>query len=1512
MLQTNFFKITALTGLVLFTATAQAELYPTGDLNQDYGVDIEDALIFADQWMDESGCVPPNCAELDGFDRVTLGDFSILSDNWLVRYQLPLTINEFMASNNDAGGVPDPQGDYDDWIEIYNYGDTTIDVGGMYLSDDIDNPTKWQFPTDRPGETTLPSGDFLVVWADEDVADIPGLHADFQLSSDGEEVALFDTDGQTLIDSIFFGDQITNISYGRWPDSNDDLRYFATATPGDTNSDAYLGAVEDTKFSHNRGFYDSSFNLTITCATPGATIYYTTDGSAPIENETPTAASIPYSNPISISSNKCIRAGAIKTGWLPTNIDTHTYIFDATDTIKSLPIYSIVGDPDKTFWGSNGILPNATQRGELWERPVSFEILDPQTGDNVQIDCGIRVAGSNYHRPLYTIGNDWDSIEWYADGAGNNHANYNYNKFSFKLFFRSEYGDNELEYPLFPLADTDTFKAFQLRAGHNDSHNPFIKDELLRRLHQDMGGVAVTGTLVNFYLNGEYKSFYNPCERLDHDFFRDYYDVDTDWDVITNRAARNGDYTAWNAAQNYVRNTDLTNTASYAKAGEMIDIVDFIDYLIVQLYSANWDWPSNNWVVSHERTPEGKFRFHCWDMELTMETDIDLYNFGFDDYPRWGPGGLNSLGTPLGYIYRGLKTNPEFRVLFADRIQKHFFYDGALTQAHIAQRFNELRQEMAMELPDMDLTTIATWVPQRHQIMLDKFTDEDLFPSQGPDFKVNGVSQHGGYVVPSDTITITAAGPSNTIYYTTDGSDPRTGASIITSEGFTVFEDAAKRVFVPTGNIGTAWRGGSEPYDDSGWTDGAGGVGYERSSGYESAIDIDTQVPMYNTATSCYIRIPFTVDSETLSSCNTLLLKIRYDDGLAAYLNGMEVARVNFSGTPEWNSHADNDSHESSHANPAPWDVTIDISDHLDELQAGDNMLAIHGMNANTTSSDFLICAELEGLNITEIIPSLSPGAIAYTGAFQLNQSTEIKSRVLLPSGEWSALHEVPYGVGPVAESLRVSEIMYHPPDPNDEFIELINTGSTAINLNRVRLTKGVDFTFGAETLSPDERILLVRDQASFLNRYPAFNGRIAGEYEGALDNGGDKIRVRDGADMVIQEFTYKDGWYAITDGEGFSLTIRNAYSSDPNDWDTKDGWRPSAAVGGSPGQDDAGILPDPGSIVINEILAHSHDMQPDWIELYNTTNTTINIGGWFLSDSNADEPNMIKYEIPVGTAIDAYDFVVFYEHQHFGNPQAPGTHTPFALSEGGETVYLRSGSGGVIGGYETSEDFGASATGIAFGRYIKSVLDGGINFVPMSVNTPRMENAYPQVGPVVISEIMYNTDATNLGDEYIELHNITGASVTLQDSVSTETSPGTFITDVVTWRFSDGIDFDFPADTTIPPYGYLVIASNPTAFTDYYGAMPAGVDVLGPFQNDTALSNGGERVQIVRPGDQEYGQQRYWIRTERVTYDDDPPWPDSADGDGDALHQKTPDTQGANYGNDVINWQAASPTPGQ
>ena len=281
-------------------------------------------------------------------------------------------------------------------------------------------------------------------------------------------------------------------------------------------------------------------------------------------------------------------------------------------------------------------------------------------------------------------------------------------------------------------------------------------------------------------------------------------------------------------------------------------------------------------------------------------------------------------------------------------------------------------------------------------------------------------------------------------------------------------------------------------------------------------------------------------------------------------------------------------------------------------------------------------------------------------------------------------------------------------------------------------------------------------------------------------------------------------------------------------------------------------------------------------------------MGGWFLSD---DANDFRKFEIPAGTTIPANGYAVFQEDTHFG---AGNPRTPFALSENGETVFLTSGAGGFLTGYSDEEAFGASETNISLGRYFKASTNT-YNFVALESATPGGPNANPKVGPIVISEIMYHPQDAPAGNpdaEYIELYNLTTAPITLQD-VETR----------ATWRLSGGVDLSFPRNTTIPPQGRLLIVRDEVSFNSAYN--PGAAPVL---RWDTGkLDNGGERIQLSMPGDVDDDGVRQYIRVDRVVYDDEAPWPTSPDGEGGALHRKQLDA----YGNDVANWQAGPPSPG-
>lgn len=143
-----------------------------------------------------------------------------------------LCLNEFLASNDAA--TEDEFGGFDDWFELFNGTDAAIDIGGMYVSDDLTDLTKWQIPNTNPAVTTVQPGEFLLIWADSEV-DQGELHVDFKLSSGGEDLVITDLDGVTIVDSYTFGGQTTDVSVGRSPDGSDNWVVFENCTPGTTN-----------------------------------------------------------------------------------------------------------------------------------------------------------------------------------------------------------------------------------------------------------------------------------------------------------------------------------------------------------------------------------------------------------------------------------------------------------------------------------------------------------------------------------------------------------------------------------------------------------------------------------------------------------------------------------------------------------------------------------------------------------------------------------------------------------------------------------------------------------------------------------------------------------------------------------------------------------------------------------------------------------------------------------------------------------------------------------------------------------------------------------------------------------------------------------------------------------------------------------------------------------------------------------------------------------------------------
>ena len=1541
---------------LLVTCPAKATC-PRGDLTDDCRLDLLDLEVLAEQWLTSDG----SAADLNGDGDVGLHDLAVLAASWR-HAGIPVSLNEVMASNS-SNVILDPQGQSDDWIEIHNQGSVPIDIGGMYLTDDVDRTTKWRLPTGQRMVTTIPAGGFQVIWADADVGE-SGLHANFKLDANGDEVYLFDTDGLTLIDAVEFGRQSPNISWGRYPNGNGEWRFMGFATPGAPNIELYQGFVAVPEFSHDRGFYEDPFDLTITCDTPGAIVYYTVDGSEPYQTGGRFPTGRPYTGPIHISRPVSLRAKAVKPGWMESATITHTYLFldqvirqssqpagwpsswggtgadyamdpeivnahagTLKNDLKSLPTMSLVMKLDDLF-SSSGIYANWNSQGVSWERPGSIEMFYPDGTDGFQSNCGVRIYG----------------------GVGRREK-----KKSFRLLFKGVYGATKLNYPLFGEDAVDQFDTIILRANFNDGY-PFgkqatqcIRDEYCRRLQLALGHPSPHGTFVHLYVNGLYWGLYNPVERPDASFAASYFGGEKeDYDAY-NSGSPTGESRSqsWSGLLSASRD-NVNTTEGYQKLQgnhpdgtpnpdyvDYLDVAPYVDFMIANFFVGNTDWPGHNWYGAMNRLDSTGFKFFMWDAEWVLWITV---GHGLDsDLHENRTGVSNSMCEP----YARLRSNAQFRQLFGDRVHRAFFNDGPLYVDPGNPQWNpahpERNQPAALYAELADLIEdamraesarwgdvhggsprtiqhwrterdriLGTYMTQRAGITLSQIRSAGLYPNvSAPVFLVNGQPHYGGPVPTNERLAMSAL--TGRIVYTTDGTDPRQPVSVNVTGDTIVRESAGKRVLVPTGPVAEAWKGAGA-FDDSSWTfvtGQPGGVGYDSNPQYRPYFSLDVGDQMSRRNTSCYIRIPFTLSSRDMIGWNFMALRMRFDDGFVAYINGVKVANANAPASPRWNSSSVGQNSDTAAVNLQEFD----ISDALSALRSGSNVLAIHGLNTSSTSSDFLISCEVFAGKKETAGDGLSSGAIEYAGPLVLTESTQVKACVL-DRGTWSALNEAVFAVGPVAESLRISELMYHPAetgdrnDPNTEYVELTNIGGQTINLNRVSFTDGIDFTFPSFELPPGDYCLVVGDVAAFAAAYGAgFN--VAGQYAGSLNNAGERIALEDAAGRAIHDFDFRDGWYDLTDGMGFSLTVQDPVTADPTALGDKGLWRPSAFAGGSPGFDDSADVPPWGAVVINELLANATADTSDWIELHNTSDHRIDVGGWFLSD---DADDLTRYEIAEGTTIAAGGYLVLYADRHFDNADDPGAHVPFALSRNGETLYLHSGSGGVLGGYSEQEKFDASDPGVSLGRYQKST--GAYNFVALSEPTPGTANADPQVGPIVINEIMYHPDSTD-DAEYVELLNIDSTDVTLYDALRD-----------IPWRFTDdpdnpGIELLLPSDppVVLAPGERLVLVKDRTLFDARFTA-PADARVLAWGQGN--LANGSEKIQVSRPGDTDADGTRLWIRVDRVVYSDGTrhadfpgdrdPWPLAPDGQGFALHRIEP----SDYGNDPVNWQAGLPSPGR
>jgi len=1320
-------------------------------------------------------------------------------------------------------------------------------------------------------------------------------------------------------------------------------RYFGNPTPGKANASGFVDFVKDTKFSVDRGMYDAPFDVAITTATPGATIIYTLDGSQP----TPDHGAV-YTGPIHVDRTTTLRAAAFKEDLEPTNVDTQTYIFldqilrqpdvappgahwdtamdpqvvgDATQTYSAaeglvdLPVLSIVMD-DVDLFGSTGIYQNPEGRGDAWIRPGSVEFFYPddyggyRAGDGFGERVGVRIAGI-YSRRMSNP------------------------KHSFRLSFQERFGNSKLEFPLFEGSPVERFDNLVVINGHNQSwatgvaNALYLRDQVSRDLQQlEPGHAHVNGMFVNLYLNGLYWGQYNLAERPDDNFAAENFGGDKDdYDVF--KGVRHGETSqammvkgtrdAW-STMFAVAERDMSDPASYAEIQQYVDIDQLIDYNIGIIYTGDRDGPTG--IVAGQSTPKnfygqrrrdasGRFRFFPWDAEFTFErTDTDVSDrLGSENPAR---------------LHMKLRANAEYRLRFADRVHKWFFNDGPLTPDRVAERF----ARRAAEIDRSIVAESARWgdskreppyrrdvewvaelarvmnsiIPARSDVVLEQFRDDGLYPqTAAPEFYVNSLRQHGGPVDEGDLLAMPAA--TGTVYYTLDGSDPRLAGGVSPSarrydsdpipltESRVVkaraidggqFSALSEAEFLVGGRpIPVALRLTElnyHPYDST--TEGFDDpelfefvelqntgqqtidlTGVRFTDGIEFTFAAESEGPTVliteiGTSTPDYVEI----QNVAASTIDTAGWVVAFNDAEQNSVNAVEPVLWNL---PESMDAAD---------------VLYRTDDEADHYFGGDVFW-------RTAASGWVMIVDAAGDVVDFVVWGYTTEEVALLdvtlGEFQATAGSS-----------WSGPSVLPHDGAP-------SLILRQGNADRDNAADWSFGTSGSKGSTNSLLT--VPFSASPIELAPGEYVVLVKDLDAFAARYG--NGvRVAGRYERSLSNSGERVTLVDRFGRTIADFEYDNGgrWPGRADGKGATLERVDPQPAADDDLNRPESWRSSVAFGGTPGRGPAAET----GVIINEVLTHTDAPLADAIELLNTTAAPIDVGGWFLSDAwglgtGAPEDDYRKFRIPENTTIPAGGYVVFreghyegnalrYAEDEFGDPAAGG----FALSgaEGDDVWLLEADDVGNLTRFADHVDFPAAAAGESLGRWPNT--SGGL--YPMLEPTLGRANGRPRIGPVLISEVMYNPAAGGL--EFVELLNPSSVAVPMFDPQRPAN----------TWRL-EGVDFDFPPGVEIAPgQVILVVPVTPQAFRATVD-VPADVPILGPYGG--ALNNAGENLRLLRPDEPPQNAPTLvpMLTVDRIDYRPTAPWPVEADGEGDSLHRA-----GMGLGGTYeTSWTAAPSTPG-
>lgn len=603
-------------------------------------------------------------------------------------------INEIMASNSST--ITDEDGEYSDWIELYNSSNSPISLMGYHLSDDIEDIYKWAFP-----DTVILPNEYLIVFASSKDRAISGaeLHSNFKVKSDGEELIL-SLQGMKIHTAPPLS-LLADESFGLYPDGGSACSILSSPSPGYSNTTPSI--QHEILFSHEGGCYSYFFDLEMVSSSGQGDVYYTIDGSTPDINSfkylvpitlneeilspnsiyqiqiSPDGYYYPQSQ-IDVPRILVIRAAIIDNlGNLLSSVVTHSYFINSVGYhITNLPLISICGDPVDFFDFHTGILVpgvhfnsndpewtgNYYQSGIDWERTVNIEFFENDTNYLNQL-CGIRTHGGNSRR---------------------------FPQKGLRLYARSDYGMSEFNHQLFTNKNINKFKRLVLKPFSSSWSQSGLEDQISSDLASSLNVDFVSSKPVVVYLNGEYWGIYYLQERIDEHYIENNFSIDEECiDMLENWSGSTivGSNTEFLELYEFIDNNDLATNSNYNFVKEKIDIDNFIDYQLLEIFIANYDWPANNIKLWKSSCGDNKWRWIFFDGDGSMgdykfESFLHALNTSMDPWPT------NATST---LFLRKLLKNNEFHKSFFNRLEhllnNQFAFDNiALVYQELIEKIN--------------------------------------------------------------------------------------------------------------------------------------------------------------------------------------------------------------------------------------------------------------------------------------------------------------------------------------------------------------------------------------------------------------------------------------------------------------------------------------------------------------------------------------------------------------------------------------------------------------------------------------------------------------------------------------------------------------------------------------------------------------------------------------------------------------------------------------------------------